>query len=126
MSNSVERRTTKRVSNIDNLDKDPNAVKHSLIVDISSDGAGLLVLKNMEEISGNICLNILQPDLSSLSGFDIDADVIWIDEDNSSDYRKIGVKFSNTDGELSNHISQAVIWLGKKDHHFLRCEVTKS
>ena len=123
MSNSVERRTTERVSNIFNLDKDQNAVKQSLIIDISPDGAGLLVLKNIEEISGNICLNILQPDLSRLSGFNIDADVIWVDEEYSGDYRKIGVKFSNTDEELNNHISRAVNWLGKKDHHFLRCEV---
>jgi len=126
MSNSVERRTTERVSNISNLDKDLNAVKHSLIVDISPDGAGLLVLKNIEEISGNICLNILKPDLSHLSGFNINADVIWIDEEHSSDYRKIGVKFSNGDEELNNHISQAVSWLAKQDHHFLRCEVTKN
>ena len=126
MSNSVERRTTERVSNIDNLDKDLNAVKHSLVIDISPDGAGLLVLKNIEEISGNIYLNILKPDLSSLSGFDIDAEVIWVDEEYSSDYRKIGVKFSNTDEELNSHISQAVSWLGKKDHHFLRCEVASN
>ena len=125
MSNSVERRIEDRVSNIDSLDEDFKIVKHSLIVDISSGGAGILILKNMDDISGNICLNILQPDLSTLNGFNIDADVIWVDEEFSRDHRKVGVKFSNTDKDLSEHISQAVSWLGKKDHHFLRCEVTQ-
>ena len=125
MSNSVERRNDDRVNNIDSLDEDLKIVKQSLIVDMSSSGAGLLILKNMEEISGNICLNILNPDLSSLSGFSIDADVIWVDEKFSTDHRKIGIKFSNADEELNAHISQAINWLGKKDHHFLRCEVTQ-
>ena len=125
MSNSVERRIEDRVKNTDSLDESFKTVKHSLIVDISSGGAGILVLKNMEEISGSICLNVLQPDLSSLNGFNIDADVVWVDEKFSRDHRKVGVKFSKTDKELSEHISQAVSWLGKKDHHFLRCEVTQ-
>ncbi|MCW8853991.1 MAG: PilZ domain-containing protein [Gammaproteobacteria bacterium] len=125
MSNSVERRIEDRVSNIDGLDNDFKTVNHSLIVDISSGGAGILILKNREDISGNVCLNILQPDLSSLNGFNIDADVIWVDEEFSRDHRKVGVKFSKTDKDLSEHISQAVSWLGKKDHHFLRCEVTQ-
>jgi len=124
MSNLTERRSADRVSNIDCLDEDLKKIKNSLIIDISPGGAGLLIRKNLESISGDICLNILQPDLSSLRGFKIQADIAWVDEDYDSDYRKIGVKFISSDDELKKHISQAIDWFGNRDHHFLRCEVT--
>lgn len=124
MSNLIERRTEDRLNNIDCLDENLKKIKNSLIVDISPGGAGLLIRKKLEGISGNICLNILQADLSSLRGFKIQADVAWVDEEYDSYYRKIGVKFINTDEELKKHISQAIDWFGNRDHHFLRCEVT--
>lgn len=124
MSNLTERRSADRVSNIDCLDEDLKKIKNSLIIDISPGGAGLLIRKNLESISGDICLNILQPDLSSLRGFKIQADIAWVDEDYDRDYRKIGVKFISSDDELKKHISQAIDWFGNRDHHFLRCEVT--
>ena len=126
MSGSSERRTECRFNNISNLDKNNKANKHSLIVDISSGGAGLILRKKLEDISGNICLNILQPNLSKLSGFKIDAEVIWVDEKYDSDFRKMGVKFSNIDKNLKNNISESIDWFSNKDHHFLRCEVTQN
>ncbi|MDH5472862.1 MAG: PilZ domain-containing protein [Gammaproteobacteria bacterium] len=126
MSNPSERRCEDRVNNIGNLDSNLKTTKKSLIVDISPAGAGLLILNTQEAISGNICLKVLQPDLSNVSGFNINADIIWVDEKYSSDYRKIGVQFTRLDDELKNHISQAISWLNKKDHHFLRCEVSQN
>lgn len=124
MSNSTERRTEDRVSNIDCLDESLKKIKNSLIVDISHGGAGLLIRKELEVISGDICLNILQPDISNLGPFKIQADVTWIDEEYDRDFRKIGVKFINSDKELTDYISKAIDWFSNRDHHFLRCEVT--
>lgn len=126
MSASNERRTECRFNNIDNLDENNKENKHSLIVDISSGGAGLILRKKLDDISGNVCLNILQPNLSKLSGFKINADIIWVDENYDSNFRKIGVKFSNIDKNLKNNISESIGWFSNKDHHFLRCEVTKN
>lgn len=126
MSGSSERRTDCRFNNLDGLDKNNTSSKHSLVVDISSGGAGLILRNNLEEISGDICLNILQPELSNLSGFKIRAEVIWVDEDYDSDFRKMGVKFSNIDKDLKNNISESIDWFTNKDHHFLRCDVTQN
>ena len=122
MTNSVERRCDERVQNTKDLDKNQD-VQRSLIIDISAGGAGLLILKDKEGISGNICIKILRPDLSTLKGFNVNADVIWTDEKYSDDYNKTGVKFLNTDEEINENISQAINWLGRKDHYFLRCEI---
>ena len=119
MPHSNERRCQDRISHIVDMD----SIKSSLITDISTGGAGLLILKNKETVSGNICLRILKPDMSSLSGFNINADVVWVDEEHSDDFRKIGVQFSDLDKELKTHISQAMSWLSQEEHYFLRCEV---
>ena len=123
MANSVERRCDERVQNAKYLDKKQN-VQRSLIIDISAGGAGLLILKDKKGISGNICIKILSPELSNLNDFNVNADVIWTDEKYSDDYNKTGLKFLNTDEEINKNISQAINWLGKKDHYFLRCEIT--
>jgi len=125
MSASNERRTKCRLINSVNSGENNHACKHSLIVDISSTGAGLITRKKLEQISGKICLNILQPELSSLNGFIIDAEVIWVDEDYDKDFRKMGVRFSNVDKGLKNDISELIDWFSDKDHHFLRCKVAQ-
>ncbi|RDH84603.1 MAG: hypothetical protein DIZ80_03805 [endosymbiont of Galathealinum brachiosum] len=121
MSKSVERRTQCRVSNIDNADE----TKKSLIINISAGGAGLLISKSIEGVSGKVCMKILHPELSRLEEFDIDAGVVWIDEEESADFRKIGVQFTGMDEESQKNVSHAIDWLGLKDHHFLRCEITE-
>lgn len=125
MINSTERRTEGRVNNLDDAGECFKTAQHSLIVDISCDGAGLLILKNLETISGHIRLQILKPDMSKLSAFTIDADIIWVDEEYSNDYRKIGVRFLDTDENLNNHLSRAIGWLSHKDSYFLRCDVNQ-
>jgi len=126
MINSTERRTEGRVNNLDDDEEECLKIsQHSLIVDISCDGAGLLILKDLETISGNIRLKILKPDMTNLSTFTIDADIIWVDEEYSDDYRKIGVKFLDTDENLNNHLSQSIAWLSNKECYFLRCDVTQ-
>lgn len=123
MVNSTERRTEGRVNNLDDAGECLKTTQQSLIVDISCDGAGLLILKNLATISGEIKLKILKPDMSNLSAFTIDADIIWVDEEYSNDYRKIGVKFSETDEDINNHLSRAIAWLSHKECYFLRCDV---
>jgi len=126
MSTSSERRTDCRFNNLDGLNETNTSSKHSLVVDISSGGAGLIIRKKLDVISGNICLHILQPELSNLSGFKITAEVVWVDEDYDSGFRKMGVKFSNIDKDLKNNISESIDWFSNKDHHFLRCDVTQN
>ena len=119
MSKSTERRSKCRFSNMDGAE----AAKKSLIINISSDGAGLLISKSLEGISGKVCINISRPELSKLKGFDINAGVIWVDEEESKDFRKVGVQFADMDEEAQKNVSHAIDWLSLKDHHFLRCEV---
>ena len=69
MSDPYERRTESRVNNASNLKDPPKSFKNSLITDISPAGAGISILKNLGSISGNVFLNILQPEFSSLRGF---------------------------------------------------------
>ena len=125
MINSTERRTEGRVNNLDDAGECLKTAQKSLIVDISCDGAGLLILKNLETISGCIRLKILKPDMSNLSGFTIDADIIWVNEEYSNDFREIGVKFLDTDENLNDHLSRAIDWLSHKESYFLRCDVTQ-
>ena len=125
MSGSNERRAESRFHNVDGLDDNNEASKHSLIIDISSAGAGLILRKKLDDISGMVNLNILKPDFSKLSGFKISAEIIWVDEDYDSEFRKMGVEFSNIDENLKNNISDSIEWFSNKDHHFLRCDVTQ-
>ena len=121
-----ERRTESRVNNASNFEDIPKSIKDSLITDMSPAGAGISILKNLGSISGNVFLNILQPEFSRLSGFKIHAEVVWSDDTRSKDFIEIGVKFSNTDDEANKYISQAINWFKNKDNHFLRCEVTQN
>ena len=126
MSKPYERRTESRVNNASDFEDTPKSIKNSLITDISPAGAGISILKDLGSISGNVFLNILQPELSSLSGFKIHAEVVWSDYERSKDFIEIGVEFSNTDDEENKYISQAINWFKNKDNHFLRCEVTQN
>jgi len=119
MDNTNDRRCQNRASSNANITE----VKTSLITDMSLGGAGLLILKAKEAASGNICLKVLSPDMSNLAGFKIIADVAWTDQEYSGDFLKIGVQFSDVNEDLVAHITDAINWLSKEDHHFLRCEI---
>ena len=119
MDNTNDRRCQNRASSNANFTE----VKTSLITDMSLGGAGLLILKAKEAASGNICLKVLSPDMSNLAGFKIIADVAWTDQEYSDDFLKIGVQFSDVNEDLVAHIADAINWLSKEDHHFLRCEI---
>ena len=126
MSDANERRTESRINNASDFEDAPKSIKNSLITDISPAGAGISILKNLGGVSGNVFLNILHPEFSSLSGFKIHAEVVWSDDKRSDGFIDIGVKFSNTDDESNKYISQAINWFKNKDNHFLRCEVTQN
>jgi hypothetical protein len=128
MSNSTERRTESRTSNMDGTAEAIQAIKHSLIVDITCAGAGLLMLKNIEGVTGNVSLNVLKPDMSSLSGFIIDADVVWVEENYSNEHRKIGIKFTDisSNDALNKNLSDAIKWLSHKDYYFIHCEIVQN
>ena len=119
MDNTNDRRCQNRASSHVNITE----VKNSLITDMSLGGAGLLISKDKEAASGNICLNVLSPDMSNLAAFDIIADVVWTDHEYSDDFLKIGVQFSDENEDVIAHITDAINWLSKEDHYFLRCEI---
>jgi len=119
MPDATDRRCQNRASS----DANNGDIKNSLITDISLGGAGLLISKAKEGLSGNICLKVLRPDMSDLSGFDVAAEVVWTEQEYSGDFIKIGVQFINVNEELISHISDAINWLSREDHYFLRCEV---
>ena len=119
MDNTNDRRCQDRASSDVNITE----VKTSLITDISPGGAGLLILKDKEAVSGNISLKVFSPDIPNLAGFDIIADVVWTDQEYSDDFLKIGVQFSDVNEDLVAHITDAINWLSKEDHYFLRCEI---
>ena len=123
MTNTTERRTATRVNCMGQTVSNDQIIEHSLIVDVNCMGAGLLVLKNLKPLANNICLKVLHPEFSKVESFDINADVIWTDENYSDDHRKVGIKFLNVNDELNRHIEQLMNWLSEKDHYFLHCEV---
>ena len=122
MSETTERRTQNRV-NCMGQSIDVKTIEHSLIVDVTCQGAGLLILKNLPTISGNICMKVLHPDFSNIDAFDVNAEIIWVDEDYSDDHRKLGVQFKDINDDLNQHINELVQWLEEKDHYFLHCEI---
>lgn len=63
--------------------------------------------------------------MSKLSSLTIHADIILVDEEYSKDCRKIGVKFTDIDENLNNHLSRAIAWLSHEESYFLGCDVTQ-
>ncbi|MCW9014070.1 MAG: PilZ domain-containing protein [Gammaproteobacteria bacterium] len=125
MANTSERRTETRINCMGEPVDNAQLVAHSLIVDVTCKGAGLLVLKEHQALTGNICLKVLHPDFSTIDAFDVNAEVIWVDEDYSSDHRKVGIQFCDINDDLNKHIDGLVRWLNEKDHYFLHCEVVQ-
>ena len=135
MPEKQERRDVKRIDcfaqTIANTE-----IEHSLVIDISDQGAGLLLLKNKSffrdnaaenypAIASDVHLTMFHPDISLHESISIDATVIWLDHDYSDNHRKIGVCFSDTDGAQSDYISKLTEWLSKESNYFLHCELTK-
>ncbi len=132
MSDKKERRSVKRIDcyNRSILNDD---VEHSLVVDINSEGAGLLLKKEQSlfkdndtdgnpVITGNIHLTIFHPDMSLQEGVSIDAEVIWVDHDHADDKHKIGVRFIDKDASQVDKLAE---WLSKKGNYFYHCELEK-
>ena len=132
MADKKERRSVKRVDCY-NRSLSHDEIEHSLVVDMNNEGAGLLLTKeksffrtvNIDDhlnVSGNVHLTIFHPDTSCREGVDINAEVIWKDDDYSKDHYKVGVRFIDKDDEQVDKLTQ---WLSKKSNYFFHCELEK-
>ncbi len=132
MSDIKERRSVKRIDCY-NRSLLNDEIEHILVVDINSEGAGLLLKKEQSlfqnnetdgipVISGKIHLTIFHPDMSLQEGVGIDAEVIWVDHDHSDDNHKIGVSFIDKD---TPQIDKLTEWLSRKGNYFYHCELEK-
>ena len=135
MSDKQERRSAHRVDCFDHSLLD-DCIEHSLVVDVSDTGAGLLLHKEKgffddetresnHKPSDNVHLIIFHPERSLEKGLRIDAEICWVDEDYSSDHRKIGVRFTGTDEAQTGYIKQLTEWLSMEGHYFFHCELNK-
>jgi hypothetical protein len=134
MSDKQERRSLKRIDNFDRTLLN-NKVEHSLVTNISNEGAGLLVLKDHiffhDEVdhphitSGDVRLVIFLPDSSLDDGLNIDATIAWVDDDYSEDHRKMGVKFIDVNNEQDDQLNKMAEWLSKECNYFFHCELEK-
>lgn len=136
MPNTQERRSAKRIDCFHHSISDAE-IEHSLVIDISKGGAGLLLAKKKSffraddpgdhpAISSNVQLMIFHPDSALHEGASVNAKVAWVDHDYSGHHRKIGVSFSDMDGDQSIHISKLTEWLSKDSNYFLHCELRKN
>lgn len=135
MSNKQERRSAKRIDCFDHSVLNAK-VEHSLVVDITKEGAGLLILKEhslfhsdapqkCDIVSSNVTLTIFHPDISLQDGAVIEAIVIWVDHDYSKDRCKIGVNYIDLDEVQTNYANKLEEWLSKDSNYFLHCELEK-
>lgn len=135
MSDIQERRNVKRIDCYDQTLRNTD-VEHSLVVDISNEGAGLLLQKEISffrtaknskpDLSGNVHLNIFHPDSSLEKGLSINAEIIWIDSEYSGDHHKIGLKFIDLDQAQTSYVNKLNEWLSKEGHYFFHCELQQN
>ena len=130
MSDKQERRSAKRIDCFDHSVLNAN-IKHSLVVDMSHEGAGMLVMKEHSLfrdveydscVSGKVHLNIFHPDSSLEDGVGINAEVIRVDHQYSDDHCKLGVRFLDA---KEDEVGRLVEWLAKEGNYFFHCEVEK-
>lgn len=132
MTDKKERRSVKRIDcyNRSLLNGD---IEHSLVVDINNEGAGLLLTKEQSlfkaieagdrhNITGDVHLTIIHPDMSLQEGVSIDAEIIWTDDEHSDDHYKVGVRFINKDDAQVDKLAR---WLSKEHNYFFHCELEK-
>jgi hypothetical protein len=132
MTDKQERRSVKRIDCY-NRTIFNDEIEHSLVVDINNEGAGLLLLKEQSlfkddkkesrpVISGNVHLTIFHPDMPIQEGVSINAEVIWVNYDYSSDHHKIGVRFFDMENA---EIEMLAKWLSKEGNYYFHCELEK-
>ena len=135
MADKQERRSVKRIDCFDHSILNAE-IQHSLVIDITNEGAGLLVLKEhtlfndnktqkCDLISGNVHLTIFHPNIPLEEGASIDAKVIWLDHEYSEDHCKIGVSFFDLDKAQADYVGKLAEWLSKENHYFFHCELEK-
>ena len=122
MSEKQERRRVKRIDCFDHSVLNAN-IEHSLVVDITNDGAGLLIEKDI--VSSNVSLTIFHPDISLQDSASIEAKVIWVDHEYSSDRCKIGVSFFDLDEVQTEYVCKLENWLSSESNYYLHCELEK-
>ena len=135
MSDTEARRSVKRIDVFDNAIRNAE-VEHGLVIEITKEGAGLLMLKehsffrdeNNEKcvvIDTSIHLTIFHPDIPLDDSASIKATVIWVDEDYSDDRCKIGVSFIDMDDSQTNYVGKLEKWLSKESNYYFHCELEK-
>ena len=106
-------------------------IEHSLVVDINSEGAGLLLLKNQSlfkdseadgrpVISGDVHLTIFHPDLKQ--GISADANIVRVEYDYSDDHHKVGVSFIDMDEAQIDKLADC---LATNCSYYFHCELEK-
>lgn len=132
MTEKQERRSVRRIDCFNRAILN-DEVEHSLVVDINSEGAGLLLLKDQSlfksdaaagraDISGNVRLTIFHPDMPVQDGICVDAEVIWVDYEYADDRNKIGVKFV---GMVDKQVGGLSEWLSRDGNYYFHCELEK-
>lgn len=135
MSEKQERRSVKRIDCFDHTILNTK-IEHSLVVDITNEGAGLLILKEhsffhddepkkCDIVSSNVSLTIFHPDIALQESASIEAKVIWVDHDYSDDRCKIGVSFIDLDDTQTDYAIKLEEWLSKESNYYLHCELEK-
>jgi hypothetical protein len=134
----TEQRERRRVKRIDSFDHTilSNKIEHSLVVEITREGGGLLIVKEhslfrdekpekCDLIKGKVHLTILHPDSPLPNESRIEAEVIWVDHEYSDDHCKIGVCFEDVDEAQAEYIGNLEEWLSVESNYFLHCELEK-
>ena len=125
MTYNQEQRRTKRIDCFSRSMHDVG-IEHSLVVNISESGAGLLLSKKVDSItSGDVHLTIFHPDRSLEEGLSIDAEIVWFDDKYSSDHHKIGVKFTEKSKSQADYVGIMSDWLSHEGNYFFHCELQK-
>jgi hypothetical protein len=135
MSDIEERRKVKRIDVFDHDILDAK-VEHSLMVEITNEGAGLLILKEhsffheddnkkCDIVASNVHLTIFHPDIPLDQGASVEATVIWVDHEYSDDRCKIGVCFADLDDVQIAYVAKLEEWLSKESNYYFHCELQR-
>jgi hypothetical protein len=135
MSDTEERRSVKRIDVFDHAIRNA-MVERSLVVEITNEGAGLLMLKKhslfyddddkqCDIVSSNVHLTIFYPDIPLEEAVRIEATVIWVDHEHSDDHCKIGVCFVDMDDAQTDYVGKLEEWLSKDSNYFFHCELER-
>lgn len=76
-------------------------------------------------VSDNVHLTIFHPDSHIDDGLKINAEIVWVNPDYSSDHHKVGLKFLEINEEQVSYINRMIKWLSTEGHYFFHCDLEK-